>query len=318
MRGVSDTRVAETRERGRIVTRLLDLISERGILLSDGAWGTELTKRGLGAGECPEAWNLERPDDVRAVAAAYVEAGSDIILTNSFGGSRVKLAKAGLADRVHDLNVAAARLSKEAAEGRALVFASVGPTGELLSPLGDLTEAQAGEAFEEQIAALAEGGADGIVIETFLDLREAQCALAAARRVGGLPVVVSMTFERGPRGLATVFGVTPTQAATRLTEAGADSVGANCGAGMEIMIEAVREMRPLTALPLWAKSNAGLPRLEGGQTVFDETPEAMAARLPDLVRAGADIIGGCCGATPAHIAAFAARREELASIRMGL
>ena len=296
------------------MNRLSGLINQEGILISDGAWGTEFAKRGLGAGVCPELWNVERPDDVRAVAASYVEAGPDIILTKSFGGSRLKLEKFGLGDRVKELNLAAARLSKEAAGDRALVFASVGPTGELFAPLGTLSQQNVEAVFEEQIEALAEGGADGIVVETMLDLSEALCALRAAKRVGGLPVVVSMTFEKGARGLATAFGVTPTQAATDLADAGADAVGANCGAGIEVVIEAVKEIRPLTELPLWAKPNAGVPQLEGGETVFKDSPEQMAVRLPELVRAGADIIGGCCGTTPAHLAAFVERRDALAKI----
>lgn len=296
------------------MNRLAELLRHKRIIISDGAWGTELAKRGLAAGECPELWNVERPDDVGAIAASYVDAGSDIILTNSFGASRLKLDKFGLGDRAKELNLAAARLSKEAAGDRALVFASVGPTGELLEPLGAVSEEQATAVFDEQIAALAEGGADGIVVETMLDLTEALCALRAARNVGNLPVVVSMTFEKGVRRLATTFGVTPTQAATELADAGADAIGANCGAGMEVVIEAVKEIRPLTNLPVWAKPNAGLPQLEGGQTIFKETPEQMSARLPELVRVGADIIGGCCGTTPAHLVAFVAQREALAKI----
>ncbi len=296
------------------MNKLLELIDHKGIVMSDGAWGTEFARRGLASGECPELWNVERPDQVHAVAASYVEAGSDIILTNSFGGSRLKLDKCGLGERVKELNLAAARLSKEAAGDSVLVFASVGPTGDILEPVGPVSQEQATAAFEEQIAALAEGGVDGVVVETMLDLNEALCALRAAKRVGALPVVVSMTFEKGVRGLATMFGVTPAQAATELTEAGADAVGANCGAGMEVVLEAVKEFRPLTNLPVWAKPNAGVPQLEGGRTVFKETPEQMSARLPELVRVGADIVGGCCGTTPEHIAAFTAQRDDLARI----
>jgi len=290
------------------LTRALD---EARILISDGAWGTQLNARGLAAGDCPEAWNLDRPDDVRAVAAGYVAAGSDIILTNTFGGSRLKLAKAGLADRTAQINREGARLSKEAAGNAALVFASIGPTGEFMEPLGKISEDEMVACFAEQAAALAAGGADGIVIETMADLGEAKAALKGAKQACSLPVVACMTFEHGPRGFATIMGTTPAQAAEALAAAGADAVGSNCGSGIVSMIEVTKLMRPAVDLPLWIKPNAGLPELVGGQTVFRETPDEFAEHFAELAAAGANIIGGCCGTTPDHIAALAAKRAQL-------
>ena len=276
-------------------------LAQKKLLVADGAWGTELSRRGLAAGEVPESWNLTHPDVLRAMAADYVAAGADVVLTNSFGGSSVKLAKAGLADKAPELNRLAAQLSKEAADDEALVFASIGPTGEFLAPLGTLSEDDALAAFAEQVKAFVEGRADGVVIESMSDLAEAKVALRAVRENSEFEVVVSMTFEKGARGYATIFGVTPEQAVRELEAAGADVVGANCGAGMDNIIEVAKLMRPATTLPLWFKPNAGLPELVDGETVFRETPDDFAARLPALLDAGAQIVGGCCGSTPDHI-----------------
>jgi len=288
-----------------------DRLRERKLLISDGAWGTTLAARGLAVGDAPEHWNLERPDEVRAVAAAYVEAGADIVLTNTFGGSRFKLAPAGLEGEVARINRRGAELSREAAGDRALVFASIGPTGLFLAPLGTISEQEMIDGFAEQVTALVEGGADGIVIETMTDLGEAKAALRAAKENADLPVVVSMTFDKGQRGFATMMGVRPEQAAVELDAAGADVVGTNCGAGIEAIVEVVRLLRPATRRPIWAKPNAGLPELVAGRTVFRETPEHMVSFLPALAEAGAQHIGGCCGTTPDHIRLFAAERRRL-------
>jgi 5-methyltetrahydrofolate--homocysteine methyltransferase len=280
------------------------LLARKAVALSDGAWGTLLAARGLPPGTPPELWNLERPDAVRAVAAAYVAAGSDIVLTCTFGGTRFKLAKVGLAGKVEEVNRRGAELSREAAAGRALVLASVGSTGEFLEPVGDVSESAMTAAFAEQVRALAAGGAEGICIETMTDLGEARCALRAVREATGLPAVVSMTFDRGPAGYATMMGVRPEQAAAELSAAGADAVGANCGAGLEQMVEIVRLMAPATSLPLWAKANAGLPELLDGRTVYRQSPADFAERAGELRAAGARIVGGCCGTTPEHIKAL--------------
>ncbi|HUU68829.1 MAG TPA: homocysteine S-methyltransferase family protein [Planctomycetota bacterium] len=287
------------------------LLTDRKVLISDGAWGTQLSQRGLQPGECPEQWNFDRQDDVKAVAASYVQAGSDIILSNTFGGNPFKLAKAGLEKKTREVNRLGASISKDAAGDRALVFASVGPTGEFMEPLGEITEQQMIDCFAEQVRGLVEGGADGIAIETFTDLGEAKAALRAVRECSKLPVVISMTFSRGPAGFATMMGVRPDQAARELEAAGADLVGSNCGTGIKDMTEVAALMRPATNRPLWIKPNAGLPELVNGQTVFRETPAEMAAQFPALVKAGARVVGGCCGTTPEHIRQLARQRQMM-------
>jgi 5-methyltetrahydrofolate--homocysteine methyltransferase len=193
------------------------------------------------------------------------------------------------------------------------VFASIGPTGEFMAPLGTISEADMVKGFGEQASALAQGGADGIVVETMMDLAEAKAALRAAKESTSLPVAVTMTFNKGPKGYATMMGIRPEKAAAELERVGADIVGANCGAGIDIMIELMGLMRSATTLPLWCKPNAGLPELVDGKTVYRETPEMMASKVNMLVQAGASIIGGCCGTTPAHIQAFVLERNRLTS-----
>ena len=286
-------------------------LEKKRVWVADGGWGTELQKRGLPPGEPPEAWNISRPEDVRAVALSYVEAGAEIILTNTFGGSPLKLAKVNLKGQVMEINRKGAEISKQAAGDRALVFASIGPSGEFMAPLGTFSEEEMINGFVEQARALAEGGADGIVVETMMDLAEAKAALLAARQITSLPVAVTMTFNKGPKGFATMMGTRPEQAAAELEKSGADIIGANCGAGIDQMIELMKLLRSATALPLWCKPNAGLPELIDGKTVYRETPERMASKLKALVQAGANIIGGCCGTTPAHIRAFVRERNLL-------
>jgi len=284
---------------------LNELLTQHDYLIADGAWGTELARRGLAAGETPETWNLSQPQAVQEIAGSYVAAGAQIILTNTFGGSPLKLQRAGLAAQAAALNRLGAELSRTAAGEKALVFGSIGPTGEFLRPLGLLTEAEMQAAFAVQVRALVEGGVDGFVIETMSDLGEALTALRAVRENCDLPAAVALTFAEGPGGYATMMGIRPERAAEDLTTAGADLIGANCGAGFELIIGVIRQMAPHTDRPLWAKPNAGLPELVEGRTVFRETPDAMAERAPALVTAGARVIGGCCGTTPAHIEAIA-------------
>lgn len=282
------------------------LLKSQGYLVADGAMGTQLIRRGLPPGTPPEAWNLENPDTVADVARAYVEAGARIVLTNTLGATRWKLERPGLADRTAEVNRAATEAARSGAGDRAAVFVSVGPTGEFMAPLGTRSEEAFIDAFAEQIAACADAGADGICIETMTALEEALAALKAARRACDLPVVASMTFDPGPKGFATMMGVTPEQAARALEEAGADVIGSNCGNGIAGHVEVARLLRPATRRPVWIKSNAGRPELIDGQTVFRETPDEMASQVPALLAAGADIIGGCCGTTPQHIRAMAA------------
>ena len=286
-------------------------LENRKVLIADGGWGTEFLSRGLGRGEVPESWNIQRRADVYAVAEAYVKAGADVILTNTFGGSPLRLAKVGLRDKTADINRLGAEISREAAAHRCLVFGSVGPTGEFMAPVGKATETDLIKAFTEQVRALAEGGVDGIVIETMMDLGEAKAALRAVKENTSLPVAVTMTFNKNPRGYATLMGIRPEQAVRELEKGGSDIVGANCGAGIEDMIEVTRQIRPATSLPIWCKPNAGLPELVDGNTVYREAPDQMASKLKGLVGAGANIIGGCCGTTPAHIRALVRERAKL-------
>ncbi len=288
-----------------------DWLEKKKILIADGGWGTELIKHGLKPGEVPETWNMEQPEAVRNVALSYVKVGADIILTNTFGGSPLKLAKMRVDLRTAELNRLGAEISREVAGDSALVFGSIGPTGEFMEPLGKVSETEMEKSFSEQATALASGGVDGIVIETMMDLAEAKAALQATKREVSLPVVVSMTFNKHRSGYATLMGNRPEQAVRDLEEAGADIVGANCGAGIDEMIEIAHLMRKATSLPIWCKPNAGLPEMVDGVTIYRETPERMASHLKAMVEAGASIIGGCCGTTPAHIRALVLERDKL-------
>ena len=276
-----------------------------GTVLLDGAWGTQMQARGLAPGECPDLWNLTAPDKVREVARAYVDVGSRVILTNTFGASRLALAGHNAADQAPAINEAGARLSKEAAGDQALVFGSIGPTGKMVM-MGETSVEELEAVFAEQAQALAAGGADGLVIETMADLDEAKAALTAAKKTD-LPVVACMVFDSGKDKDRTMMGVTPEQAAQALTEAGADVIGSNCGQGIQGFVNICRRLRAATDRPIWIKANAGLPEMEGGQVVYRTTPEEFAAVVPDVIAAGARFVGGCCGTRPDFIAAVKAR-----------
>lgn len=284
-------------------TLLSELLST-GPVLTDGAWGTQMQVRGLAVGEFPDAWNLTHPDRVREVAQAYVDAGSRVILTNTFGSNRIRLAESGLADQVVALNREGARVSREAAAGRAKVFASIGPCGKMLVT-GEVTPDPLRDAFTEQAQALAEGGADALVIETMSDLDEARLAVEAARQTG-LPVVACLVYDSGRQKDRTMMGVTPEQAAAKLTEAGADVIGANCGQGIAGFVEIARRLRKETERPIWVKANAGLPEIVDDAVVYRTTPNDFASHVPALLEAGANFVGGCCGTSPDFIRAMAA------------
>jgi 5-methyltetrahydrofolate--homocysteine methyltransferase len=286
-------------------TKLKDHLAQGKLLIADGATGTMMMAAGLPAGAAPELWNVEQPDRVLALYNAYLEAGSQIILTNTFGGSRPKLAKTGLAERTYELNLAAARLARQAANGKAYVAGDIGPTGELMAPMGPLSEELALEVFSEQASALAEGGVDAIWIETMSDLVEARAAVTAARQVADLPVFCSLSFGRKAR---TMMGVTPKQAALELWPLGLSAIGANCGEGLDMIPEVLAQMRQvLPEATLIAKPNAGLPKLVDGQTVYEMDPAEFALRMADFVNLGAQIVGSCCGSSPAFISALAER-----------
>lgn len=284
---------------------LLDVIQSGRILISDGAWGTFLHQKGLAPGECPELWNLSHPNLVREIGASYIAAGSDLIETNSFGGTHFKLEHYGLADRVAEINEAAARLSREAAGPSRWVIASVGPTGKMIM-LGDVTEEELYEAFKTQIIALEKGGADAICIETMSDLAEAQAAIRAARDHSRLPVICTFTFDTiGPDEYFSMMGVSPAEAAVACVEAGAHIIGTNCGNGLRNMAGIIAQMRAAAPeTPILVHANAGLPQLVDGETVYPESPAEMATLIPSILRSGAQIIGGCCGTTPLHIGAI--------------
>lgn len=274
-----------------------------GLVLTDGAWGTELQKRGLGLGECPDAWNLSHAEDVEDVARCYRQAGSLVILTNTFRANPISLAGHGLADRCAEINRAGVEISKKAAGG-ALVFASIGPSGKLLAA-GDVTEDELAAAFCAQARALALSRPDALLLETFSELEEALIALRTAKTTG-LPVIVSFAFDTGKNKDRTMTGVTPEQAVKAMTESGADAVGANCGVGIEQLVSVCRRMRAATHLPLWMKPNAGLPEVVDGAIQYRVTAAQFASFVPSLREAGATFIGGCCGTDPQFIRAAAA------------
>lgn len=282
--------------------------------LSDGAWGTQLQARGLAPGEFPDLWNLEHPDRVLAVARSYVDAGSRIILTNTFGANRLRLGEAGHVEpaKVREVNRTGARISLEAAGTAARVFASIGPSGKLLLT-GDVTATELHDAYTEQAEALASAGVHGLVVETMSDLDEAVIAVTAARATG-LPVVACMVFDSGKDKDRTMSGVTPEAAAKRLAAAGADVIGANCGQGVEGFVPLCRRLKAATDRPIWIKANAGLPQWVGDKAVYAVTPDEFAAHLPSLAAAGASFVGGCCGTTPEFIRALGRRNAALGKV----
>jgi len=278
------------------------------VILTDGAWGTELQALGLGPDELPDLWNLAHPERVEQVARAYVEAGSEIILTNTFRANRLGAGGRILPPALAEVNRAGVEISRRAAAGRARVFASIGPSGKLLIE-GAVTEDELRAAFSEQAEALCAAGADGLLIETMSDLTEAAIAVAAAKATG-LVVVASMVFDSGKNRDRTMMGVSPEQAAEALAAAGADIIGANCGNGIAAYVPICARLRAATGLPVWIKPNAGLPELEAGRVVYRTSPEEFARHVPELVRAGANYIGGCCGTNPAFIRAARAALER--------
>lgn len=279
---------------------LIQNLLQAGPVLTDGAWGTQLQARGLKPGEVPDLWNLSNASAVKEVAAAYVAAGSRVILTNTFGANRIRLADGGVMDRVAEINAAGVAISLEAAGDRARVFASMGPTGKLILN-GDVTEEELISAFTEQAQAIAKAGAHAIVVETLQDLDEARIAIAAAKATG-LPVVGSMVFDSGANKDRTMMGTTPEQAAEALIGAGADVIGANCGQGIGGFVELCRRFKAAAqGCPIWMKANAGLPENLNGKYVYRTSPADFASYMPALIDAGANFVGGCCGTSPEFI-----------------
>ena len=274
-----------------------------GLLITDGAWGTELQARGLEPGAAPDTWNLTYPERVEAVARAYVEAGSQVVLTNTFRANAV-----AMEGELEAINRAGVEISKRAAAGRALVFASIGPTGRMLMA-GEIGSEEARAAFDAQATALAAAGADALLVETMSDIEEARLAVAAAKSTG-LPVIVSFAFDSGKNKDRTMMGATPEAVAAAMVEAGADAVGANCGVGVEHAATVCGRLRAACDLPIWIKPNAGLPKMEGTAVRYDTSAEFFASHYAALSAAGASFLGGCCGSTPDFIRALVSAKAN--------
>jgi 5-methyltetrahydrofolate--homocysteine methyltransferase len=280
------------------------------VLVADGAWGTEFFKRGLMQGSPPDEWNLTHPEIVREVTREYVDAGADIVLTNTFGANRFRLEPHGLSRQVREVNEAAVAISREVTAGKALVAGDIGPSAKFLA-MGEVTPEELYEAFAEQARVLA--GVDWIVVESMTDLEEMAVAVRAAVETARVPVVASMTYNRTPKGYRTMMGNTPEACVKRAEEAGASVIGANCGSGIEDYVPLAPLLRGMTALPLWVKANAGIPQIVAGKVAYPLTALQYASFVPALLSAGVDVIGGCCGTDPGFIreiaSAVAVRRQ---------
>jgi 5-methyltetrahydrofolate--homocysteine methyltransferase len=288
-------------------------LSESRVIVADGATGTMLQSAGVPTGTAPELLNMERPEVIRGLHRSYIDSGAEAILTNSFGGTRLRLERTGLGRRVGKINLQAAALAREVAGEDLLVFGDIGPIGKMMAPFGDLSITEATKAFAEQAGFLSSGGVDAIFIETMSDLQEAIAAVKGAQQATDLPIIVSMSFDTHGR---TMMGVTPEQAAVKLWSLSVDVIGANCGRSLEENLEAIKKM--ISAVPgasFIAKPNAGLPQVKGGESVYGVTPQTMAEFALEFALMGVKIIGGCCGSTPAHIRTMAAAlsRKELGS-----
>ena len=288
----------------------IDEIKDR-ILIYDGSKGYLLQRLGLSGGECPELWNIEHADKVREVYESYRDAGCDVIQTNTFQGSRIQLEKYSLGDKTYELNFEAARLAKEVMANRGYVAASIGPTGKLFEPYGDLTFEKAYQVYKEQIKALVDGGVDVINFETFTDLAEMRVAFLAARALTDIPVICSFAFESN--GM-TLMGTDPYTAALVMSSLGAEMVGTNCSFGPENMIGIVEKMYELGGICLSVKPNAGIPEVVDGEVTYAETAEGFSRFIEDFVKCGARLVGGCCGTTPEFIGAL---KESVGSIQVG-
>jgi len=284
------------------MTTIAEKIKSGKILVSDGAWGTFLQQKGLQPGECPELWNIDHEDEVFEIAKSYIDAGSDMIETNSFGCNKFKLQLFGLDNRVYELNNAAAKISRKAAGNNKHVLGSIGPTGKMIMT-GEVTAEDLFNAFKDQSIALADGGADALVIETMSDLEEVKAAIKAATENTNCEIICTMTFEKSEDGnFYTMMGITPVQMVEEIIDSGVQIIGANCGNGIEGMIGITNEIRKANKdIPVLIHANAGMPIYKDGQTIFPESPDEMAAYVMELINAGANIIGGCCGTTPEHI-----------------
>jgi 5-methyltetrahydrofolate--homocysteine methyltransferase len=290
------------------MSRLNDWL-EAGLMISDGAWGTQLQARGLTPGTNPDTWNLTHPDKVEEVARAYADAGSQVILTNTFRATGIAMPETSAAD-LDAMNRAGVEISRKGAAGRSLVFASIGPTGKVLMT-GDVTAEQVAATFAAQANSLAAAGADALLIETMSDIEEARIALEAAKQTG-LPVLVSFAFDTGKNKDRTMMGASPETVAAAMVDAGADAVGANCGVGVETSVPICARLHAACNLPIWMKPNAGLPKMEGTAIHYETSAEYFASHFAALRDAGASFIGSCCGSTPDFIRSLVATRKASA------
>lgn len=285
--------------------KLLETLKARKILVADGAMGTMLMERGLKPGEAPESFNLTRLDILEEIARLYLDAGADIIQTNTFGASSLKLLSYALEDKTEEINRNAVRAAKKIVKDRAYVSGSCGPCGKFLKPYGDSEPEEIYTSFEQQIMVLISAGVDIICIETMYDLKETALAIKAAKTISpSTPVIATMTFDPTPRGFYTIMGTNIEDAVKGLEDAGADIIGSNCGNGIENMVKIAKEFKAYNNLPLIIQSNAGIPETKGIKTIYPETPEFMAGKVKELLSIGVSIIGGCCGTTPEHISAI--------------
>ncbi len=275
----------------------LELI-EKQILILDGATGTELQKKGMPSGVCPEKWVIENPQTIKEIQKNYINSGSNVVYSCTFGGNRIKLSEFGMEDRVVEFNETLARLSKEAVGNNGYVAGDLAPTGQFIYPLGDLTFEEIVDVYKEQVSGLIKGGVDFFVIETMMDIQEARAALLAVKESCNLPVFVSMTFDENKR---TLTGTNPISALVTLQSLGADAVGCNCSTGPKQMLEVIKLMKPYAKVPLLAKPNAGLPKLVDGKTIFEMEPSEFGSYVKDFVEAGVNLFGGCCGTSPKYI-----------------
>lgn len=290
---------------------ILEQLKEKVILL-DGGMGTELIRYGFPQGECPERWNAQKPEIIKKIHQSYFDAGSDVVLTNSFGGNKIKLASYNLGEQCYELNRVAASLANEVKPQGKFVAGSMGPTGKFLKPQGEFEEGDFEEAYESQAKGLADGNVDFLLIETQYDLNEALCALRAARRASSLPVFVTMTFNSFPRGFFTIMGNTIRQCVDTFEKESVPAIGANCTLNSEEMANLIKEMRAATSLPLIAQANAGKPSLSSeGEVSYSQGLEDYVVHISSIIKNGANIIGGCCGTNPDYIKRMSEITKEL-------
>ena len=285
--------------------KFFEKLNQEKVLVSDGAMGSLLFEKGLNAGDCPERFNIERPEILAEIALAYLQAGANIIQTNTFGASPFKLSDYNLDDKTEEINQKAVETVKQAVDSKALVSGSVGPTGKMLLPYGDIEPTAMKANYKRQISTLIDSGVDLLCIETMTDLSEAVIAIQSAREISqDIPIIATMTFDIIPQGCVTIMGNGVAEVCAKLQETGADVIGSNCGNGTKNMITIAKEFLSNTELPIIIQSNAGIPIIVDDQVVYQETPKEFADFTKILLELGVSIIGGCCGTTPYHISAI--------------